>query len=149
MRFIPLSIQVALVGEQVGSHVATSIPDPVRNRFRGQMAPLVQAEHDRQRAEQPMRRGRPEATVVTGYLSIDDSTHQKPKGRKMKRLGLHHSTTELLSKPTITPHHFGDHRDSPLLNRPRVTKVVNPKYGKLGDAVPVSARCSMASEWVR
>lgn len=63
-------------------------------RFRARAAQLVQAEHARQRAEQPKRRGHSKATEVTGSLIIDDSTHAKPKGRKMKGLGLHHSTTE-------------------------------------------------------
>jgi len=64
------------------------------SRFREQMAPLVKAEHARQRAERPKRRGRPKATVVTGYLIFDDSVHSKPKGRKMGGLGRHYSGTE-------------------------------------------------------
>lgn len=63
-------------------------------RFRQQMEPPVQAEHTRQRTERPMRRGRPKATVVTGYLILDDSVHTKPKGRKMGGLGWHYSATE-------------------------------------------------------
>jgi len=63
-------------------------------RFREQIRPLVQAEHARQRMQRPKRRGRPRATVVTGYLILDDSVHTKPKGRKMGGLGRHYSTTE-------------------------------------------------------
>ncbi len=63
-------------------------------RFQQQMEPLVQTEHARQREERPKRRGRPKATVVTGYLMLDDSVHTKPKGRKMGGLGRHYSTTE-------------------------------------------------------
>ncbi len=62
--------------------------------FRQEMAVVVQAEHQRQRAERPKRRGRPKATLVTGYLILDDSVHSKPKGRKMAGLGRHYSTTE-------------------------------------------------------
>ncbi len=63
-------------------------------RFREQMPPQVEAEHQRQKAERPKRCGRPQATVVTGYLILDDSLHVKLKGRKMKGLGRHYSSTE-------------------------------------------------------
>jgi hypothetical protein len=63
-------------------------------RFREQMKPQVQAEHQRQRTKRAKRRGRPKATVVTGYLIVDDSINLKVKGRKMKGLGRHYSTTE-------------------------------------------------------
>lgn len=61
--------------------------------FRAQMKPQVQADHHRQRTEREKRRGRPQATVVTGYLIVDDSVNLKVKGRKMKGLGRHYSTT--------------------------------------------------------
>ncbi len=63
-------------------------------RFREQMPSQVEAEHQRQKAERQKRRGRPQATVVTGYLILDDSLHVKLKGRKMKGLGRHYSSTE-------------------------------------------------------
>jgi hypothetical protein len=63
-------------------------------RFRQRMAPLVQAEHQRLKAERSPCVGRSRATVVTGYLIFDDSVHVKPKGRKMKGLGRHDSSTE-------------------------------------------------------
>jgi len=63
-------------------------------RFRDQMQPQVQAEHQRQRAEREKRRGRPPATVVTGDLIVDDSISLKVKGRKMQGLGRHYSNTE-------------------------------------------------------
>jgi hypothetical protein len=62
--------------------------------FRQEMVEPVQAEHRRLRAERPKRRGRPKATVVTGYLILDDSVHSKPKGKKMAGLGRHYSATE-------------------------------------------------------
>jgi hypothetical protein len=62
--------------------------------FRDRMQSQVTAELERQRQEQPKRRGRPKAPVVTGYLIGDDSTMYKPKGKKMQGLGLHHSTTQ-------------------------------------------------------
>lgn len=69
--------------------------------FRQQMAPQVQAERQRQATERAKRRGRPKATVVTGYLILDDSVHHKVKGRKMQGLGRHyaHSAGE-----TVTGH---------------------------------------------
>lgn len=53
----------------------------------------VQETHAAQRQQQGKRRGRPQATLVTGYLIIDDSTHAKPYAAKMGGLGRHHSTT--------------------------------------------------------
>jgi hypothetical protein len=47
-----------------------------------------------QRATQPKRSGRPRATVVTGYLVLDDSVQFKPKGRRMEGLGCHYSGGE-------------------------------------------------------
>jgi hypothetical protein len=64
------------------------------HRFRQQMAPAVQAEHARRQMLRPKRRGRPKATLVTGYLILDDSVHCKPKGRKMGGLGRHYSGVE-------------------------------------------------------
>ena len=61
--------------------------------FSSEMAPLVQAEHARRRAKRPKRRGRPKATVVTGYLIGDDSVMQKVRGKKMGGLGYHYSST--------------------------------------------------------
>ena len=69
--------------------------------FRDQMKPQVQAEHRRQRAGRDKRRGRPQATVVTGYLIVDDSIALKVKGRKMQGLGRHYSNTE---GQTVTGH---------------------------------------------
>jgi hypothetical protein len=63
-------------------------------RFRQRTRPMVQDEHERLKAEQPKRRGRPKKTVVTGYLIFDDSVHTKPKGRSMGGLGRHYSNTE-------------------------------------------------------
>ncbi len=63
-------------------------------RFRKRLEPLVQAEHQRLKAEQPKRIGRPKTTVVTGYLIFDDSVHSKPKGRKMGGMGQHFSNSE-------------------------------------------------------
>ena len=63
-------------------------------RLRRRLEGLVQAEHDRLKAEKPKSVGRPKATVVTGYLIFDDSVHSKPKGRKMGGLGQHYSHTD-------------------------------------------------------
>jgi DDE superfamily endonuclease len=60
-----------------------------QRHFCAEMQPLVEAECERQRRQQFKRRGRPKQPFVTG----DDSTMSKPKGRKMQGLGKHHSTT--------------------------------------------------------
>jgi len=62
--------------------------------FRQRMEGPVQSEHSRLKAEQPKRIGRPKQTVVTGFLILDDSVHNKPKGQKMGGLGHHYSSTE-------------------------------------------------------
>lgn len=116
-------------------------------RFRGQMAPLVQAEHDRQRAEQPKRRGRPEATVVTGYLSIDDSTHHKPKGRKMKGLGLHHSTTE---KRRVKGHSLFSGLYELLRRRcPLAPQMYRQKATCKAEGIPFQSKIDMAVEQIQ
>lgn len=63
-------------------------------RFQHRMEALVQAEHARLSEERPRCVGRPQATVVTGYLILDDSVHTKAKGRKMGGLGRHYSNTD-------------------------------------------------------
>lgn len=63
-------------------------------RFREQVAPAVQAQHQLQLTQRPRKSGRPAATLVTGYLIMDDSVHVKPKGRKMGGLAYHYSSTE-------------------------------------------------------
>lgn len=71
----------------------TDVAQTWRTRFDSQVAPLVAAEHARQRTAQPQRRGRPTLPVVTGYLIGDDSTMHKVRGKQMAGLGKHHSTT--------------------------------------------------------
>jgi SRSO17 transposase len=73
---------------------AAAVVETWLGRFRDQMQPQVQAEHQRQQAEREKRRGRPPATVVTGYLIVDDSISLKVKGRKMQGLSRHYSNTE-------------------------------------------------------
>jgi SRSO17 transposase len=73
---------------------ATAVAEQWLRHFRETMQPVVAAEQQRQRHEQPKRRGRPKAPVVTGYLIGDDSTMHKHKAKKMEGLGLHHSTTQ-------------------------------------------------------
>jgi hypothetical protein len=66
-------------------------------RFRQQLIPQVQAEHQRQRASQPPKVGRPKDTQVTAFLIFDDTTigkHIQGKaGRSMAGVGHHYSTT--------------------------------------------------------
>ena len=96
---------LAVVGEKVSlcglsrffsrwSWSAAELAQTWLSHFREQMKPQVQAEHQRQRVQREKRRGRPQATVVTGYLIVDDSVNLKAQGRKMKGLGRHYSTTE-------------------------------------------------------
>ena len=73
---------------------APAVAEQWLRHFRETMQPVVAAEQQRQRHEQPKRRGRPKAPAVTGYLIGDDSTMHKHKAKKMEGLGLHHSTTE-------------------------------------------------------
>ncbi len=72
-----------------------------RERFDVAVRPLVIAAHQSQEATRSKRPGRHKATVVTGYLLLDDSTHPKPKGRKMGGLGKHWSSTQ---KCQVTGH---------------------------------------------
>jgi hypothetical protein len=72
-----------------------------RKRFDAQVQPRVIAAHQRQQQMRLKRPGRPTATVVTGCLLIDDSTHLKPRGRKMGGLGTHWSSTQ---KRQVTGH---------------------------------------------
>jgi hypothetical protein len=65
------------------------------------MIPQVQAEHARLRRRRKQKRGRPQKTVVTGYLIGDDSTMTKQRGKKMEGLGCHYSGTE---KKPVTGH---------------------------------------------
>lgn len=80
---------------------ATDLADTWRDRFDDRLAPEIEADHARQRAQRPKRRGRPKKTVVTGYLIGDDSTMDKPRGKKMGGIGAHYSSTH--GKP-ITGH---------------------------------------------
>lgn len=115
--------------------------------FRTQLEPVLQAEHQRQRAERPKRRGHPKATSVTGYLIFDDSTHAKPKGRKMKGLGRHYSTTE---KKQVTGHSLfmGLHlllgRRCPLPPRMYRTKTTCEK-----ETVPFKSKVDLAYDGIQ
>jgi len=65
-------------------------------RFHQQLAPWIPAEHARQRAARPRRRGRPTPTRVTAYAIFDDSPIAKhAQGRKapMAGVGRHYSTS--------------------------------------------------------
>ena len=75
-------------------------------RFRARVRPLVaqvevvQTQKETEAAAEAKRGpGRPPKTdklktLVTGFLIFDDSTHHKPKGRKMQGLGKHYSNCE-------------------------------------------------------
>jgi hypothetical protein len=111
------------------------------------VGPLVAAEHTRQRALRPKRRGRPGKTAVTGFLIIDDSTHEKPKGKKMEGLGRHYSST---AKKTVKGHSlfaslyvvFG--RRCPLAPRLYRQKAVCER-----EKVPFQSKVDLAAEVIR
>ena len=76
---------------------AAALAEAWQARFRAQLAPRIQAEHARQRAERPRRRGRPAATRVTAFAIFDDSTIAKhvqgETEARMEGVGRHYSTT--------------------------------------------------------
>jgi len=114
-----------------------------RKRFDDQVRPLVIIAHQRQEQLRPKRQGRPRATVVTGFLLLDDSTHLKPKGRKMGGMGTHWSSTQ---KRPVTGHslfqalYVLEGRQCPLPPRMYCPKSVcekenQPFYSKIAMAV--------------
>lgn len=117
-----------------------------RKRFDAQVRPLVIDEHERQYQMRLHRPGRPKATAVTGYLLIDDSTHPKPKGRKMGGLGKHWSPTQ---KRQVTGHslfqalYVIEGRQCPLPPKMYCTKTVCEKEEK-----PFLSKIDMAVQCV-
>src|SRR5438445_8954929 len=85
---------------------AAALAEAWQARFRAQLAPRIQAEHARQRAERPRRRGRPAATRVTAFAIFDDSTIAKhAQGEteaRMEGVGRHYSTTAKARLPATT-----------------------------------------------
>lgn len=77
--------------------------EEVRYRqFCAQVQPRIEQAHREQKEERVRRRGRPQPTVVTGYLIMDDSTHAKRYYQKIESgLGRHFSSTE---RKTVNGH---------------------------------------------
>jgi hypothetical protein len=67
--------------------------------FGAEVQPLVAAAHATQRLNRLRRPGRYPATVVTGYLILDDSTHVKRWAQAMGGQGWHYSSTDQRSMP--------------------------------------------------
>lgn len=67
--------------------------------FCAEVQPLVTTAHAAQRSQRSKQRGRPKATVVTGYLILDDSTHVKRYAKCMGGQGWHYSGTDKRSMP--------------------------------------------------
>ena len=67
--------------------------------FAAEVQPLVAAAHEEQCRERVKRRGRYRATVVTGYLVLDDSTHVKRYAQKMGGQGQHYSSVDKCTMP--------------------------------------------------
>jgi DDE superfamily endonuclease len=76
---------------------ASELAEAWQARFRAQLAPRIRAEHARQRAARPRRRGRPAATRVIAFAIFDDSTIAKhaqgETAARMEGVGRHYSTT--------------------------------------------------------
>lgn len=73
-------------------------------QFQTQVQPQILQAHQRQKAQRLRRRGRPQPTVVTGYLIMDDSTHAKRYYQKVASgLGRHYSSTE---RKTVLGHNL-------------------------------------------
>jgi hypothetical protein len=116
-------------------------------RYCRTLGPIVAAEHVRQRASYPRRRGRPRKTVVTGFLIIDDSTHMKRKGKKMEGLGHHYSTTESM---TVNGHSlFACLYD--LMSRccPLAPRLYRQKEVCQREKVPFQSKVDMAEDVIR
>lgn len=67
--------------------------------FAAEVQPLVVTAHVEQRRQRVKRRGRYRATVVTGYLIMDDSTHVKRYAQKMGGQGHHYSSVDKHTMP--------------------------------------------------
>lgn len=67
--------------------------------YTAEVQPLVAAGHAEQRRQRVKRRGRYRATVVTGYLILDDSTHVKRYAQKMSGQGQHYSSIDKCTMP--------------------------------------------------
>jgi len=79
---------------------ATTRLAEVRYRvYCAEVQPLVAAAHEAQRLNRPSKPGRPTATLVTGYLILDDSTHVKRYAKSMGGQGWHYSSTDQRSMP--------------------------------------------------
>jgi hypothetical protein len=67
--------------------------------FCAEVQPLVAANHEAQRLKRSKRPGRRKATVVTGYLILDDSTHVKRYAKCMGGQGWHYSSIDKRTMP--------------------------------------------------
>lgn len=67
--------------------------------FAAEVQPMVVTAHAAQRRQRVKRRGRYRATVVTGYLVMDDSTHVKRYAQKMGGQGYHYSSVDKCTMP--------------------------------------------------
>lgn len=116
-------------------------------RFREQLSPCVQAEHRRQRRQQPKRRGRPPGTVVTGFLILDDSTQHKSRGRKMEGLGHHYCGAE----KRVVPGHSLFAGLYLLLGRrcPLLPRLYRRKVECQKETAPFQSKIEMAIETIR
>ena len=118
-----------------------------RERFDAQVRPLVIFAHRSQEAKRPKKPGRPKATVVTGYLLFDDSTHPKRKGRKMEGAGKHYSSTlkcQVLGHSLFQALYVLEGRQCPLPPKMYCTKSVCEKEKK-----PFQSKIEMAVNTVR
>lgn len=118
-----------------------------RERFDAQVHPHVIFAHRFQEAKRPKKPGRPKATVVTGYLLLDDSTHSKRKGRKMEGAGKHYSSTEkkqVLGHSLLQALYVLEGRQCPLPPQMYCTQSVCEKEEK-----PFQSKIAMAVNTIR
>lgn len=79
---------------------STSRLAEVRYRiFCTEVQPLVETAHASQRMQRSKKQGRPTATLVTGYLILDDSTHVKRYAKAMGGQGWHYSSSDRCTMP--------------------------------------------------
>ena len=73
----------------------TALEEVRYRQFQAQVQPRIVQAHREQKSRRVRRKGRPQPTVVTGYLIMDDSTHAKRYYQLIASgLGRHFSSTE-------------------------------------------------------
>lgn len=126
---------------------AKVLADNWQQQFRQEMSSRVAAAHVQLRTQRKKKRGRPEKTVVTGYLIGDDSTMTKLRGKKMDGLGQHYSGTE---KKIVTGHSLVQGLYLLLGRRcPLQPEMYRQKGVCAADGVPFRSKVDIMAEIIR